>query len=71
MAVSFITRFRRRIAVMPYIIVLLVPMALIGLYFMHRHNGVALSHESHSCVQSAAVASSADACPRAGTSGTE
>lgn len=71
MAVSFITRFRRKIAVMPYIIVLVVPMALIGLYFLHRHNGVALSHEDHSCVQSDAVASSADACPLGGMSGTE
>jgi len=36
MAVSFITRFRRRIATIPYVIVVVVPVLLVALYFTHR-----------------------------------
>ncbi|XOV88171.1 MAG: hypothetical protein ACFHX7_24970 [Pseudomonadota bacterium] len=36
MAVSFITRFRRHIAVIPFVIVLLVPVALVVLLMLHR-----------------------------------
>lgn len=37
MAVSFITRFRRRIATIPYVIVVAVPVLLVVLYLNHRH----------------------------------
>lgn len=38
MAVSFVTRFRKHLAVMPFVVVFVVPVMLLAVYFIHRHH---------------------------------
>lgn len=66
MAVSFVTRFRRQIARLPYVVLALVPIGLGAVYFVHHHEaqGTAKLKGRDLCVQVAAAVPGAGApCP--------
>lgn len=64
MRVSFMTRFRHRIATIPFVILCVVPVAVAAFIFLERRDHVTElpRHAESVCVDADTLAASVDAC---------